>query len=236
MNTINRGNGYRFFVSLSTSIILGKSCNFELKGYSDRNVVLEQLIMNATEPQMLYLAMIRIRHETFTPGPGYSDAHMLWNSGEGIDVNLFDLKPTDEILIVGRYGGYVPIGRRDGEEIMVTATFIGHETPEARKELQNQRYEIVDLPPIYVNIDSFIYLRDNPQENNVSTFELVLDDQHNFKFLPATHFGKVDDHLIIYVSKKGLDGEDVATYRLTKDENHTIEYISNCKWEYSENG
>ncbi len=118
---------YRF--PLNQTIVLGTPVALNLSSQPDVKIRPQRLTSNAPVPMFATLSEIKVANVAVTVGGGNSiDAYELNANGQGQEMDLPTIEPSNKATVVGNYNGLVPPGFLGGSSVIFVLSFTGPST------------------------------------------------------------------------------------------------------------
>jgi hypothetical protein len=115
---------YRF--PLNQTIVLGTAVALSLSSQPDVKIRPQRLTCNAPVPMFATLSEIKVANVAVTVGGGNSiDAYELNANGQGQEMDLPTIEPSNKATVVGNYNGLVPPGFLGGSSVVFVTSFTG---------------------------------------------------------------------------------------------------------------
>ena len=115
---------YRF--PLNQTIVLGTPVALSLSSQPDVKIRPQRLTCNAPVPMFATLSEIKVANVAVTVGGGNSiDAFELNANGQGQEMDLPTIEPSNKATVVGAYNGLVPPGFLGGSSVVFVTSFTG---------------------------------------------------------------------------------------------------------------
>lgn len=118
---------YRF--PLNQTIVLGTAIAINMSSQPDCKIRPQRLTSNAPVPMFATLAEIKVANVAVTIGGGNSvDAFEFNANGQGQEMDLPTIEPSNKATVVGAYNGLVPPGFLGGSSVIFVLSFTGPST------------------------------------------------------------------------------------------------------------
>lgn len=118
---------YRF--PLNQTIVLGTPVALNMSSQPDVKIRPQRLTSNAPVPMFATLSEIKVANVAVTVGGGNSiDAYELNANGQGQEMDLPTIEPSNKATVVGAYNGLVPPGFLGGSSVVFILSFTGPST------------------------------------------------------------------------------------------------------------
>jgi len=115
---------YRF--PLNQTIVLGTAVALSLSSQPDVKIRPQRLTCNAPVPMFATLSEIKVANVAVTVGGGNAiDAYELNANGQGQEMDLPTIEPSNKATVVGAYNGLVPPGFLGGSSVIFVTSFTG---------------------------------------------------------------------------------------------------------------
>ncbi len=115
---------YRF--PLNQTIILGTAVALNLSSQPDVKIRPQRITANAPVPMFATLSEIKVANVAVTVGGGNSiDAYELNANGQGQEMDLPTIEPSNKATVVGAYNGLVPPGFLGGSSVVFVVSLTG---------------------------------------------------------------------------------------------------------------
>lgn len=118
---------YRF--PLNQTIVLGTAAAVNMSSQPDCKIRPQRLTSNAPVPMFATLSEIKVANVAVTIGGGNSvDAYEFNANGQGQEMDLPTIEPSNKATVVGAYNGLVPPGFLGGSSVIFVLSFTGPST------------------------------------------------------------------------------------------------------------
>lgn len=118
---------YRF--PLNMNIVLGSPLAINMSSQPDCKIRPQRLTSNAPVPMFATLSEIKVANVAVTIGGGNSvDAFEFNANGQGQEMDLPTIEPSNKATVVGQYNGLVPPGFLGGSSVLFVLSFTGPST------------------------------------------------------------------------------------------------------------
>lgn len=118
---------YRF--PLNQTIVLGSAAAVNMSSQPDCKIRPQRLTSNAPVPMFATLSEIKVANVAVTIGGGNSvDAFEFNANGQGQEMDLPTIEPSNKATVVGSYNGLVPPGFLGGSSVIFVLSFTGPST------------------------------------------------------------------------------------------------------------